>query len=199
MRGFADQRETHRFIAREKIMSKTQRSPGAMLRVLLCAALLLTPVPRATATPVEYDILFALIIVVCLPALEAVDLPSGSAVVIDQLTTAIEGARAANIVGNTSAELSRLSKALGAVQALMGMTSSCSDCADARAALQQVIGQAALLKTRIIGASGSCNPNGIVQPNEQCDPLAIPSGCAISLTTVTYCSDECRCESTIAP
>jgi hypothetical protein len=59
-------------------MSKTQRSPGAMLRVLLCAALLLTPVPRAAATPVEYDILFALILVVCLPALDAVDLPSGS-------------------------------------------------------------------------------------------------------------------------
>ncbi len=131
--------------------------------------------------------------------LERVDLPPGSQVVVNQLATSVEGARTANMVGNRVAELSRLSKAIGAAEALMGMTSDCDECGDLRDALQQIIGQAALLKTSAVGASGTCNPNGILQPNEQCDPLAIPSGCLINATAVTYCSDECRCEIAIVP
>jgi hypothetical protein len=173
------------------------------LRVLsigfLCSTLLLGPVPRASAVSVEYTVFLALIIVACLPLVNEADLPQGSGVVVDQLVTAAEGARAANIVGNSTAELTRLSKAIGAAQALMGMTAACDDCTDLRATLQQIIGQAAVLKTRIIGASGTCNPNGIVQPNEQCDPLAIPSGCSVSSTATSYCSDECRCEVSIIP
>src|SRR6266700_5430218 len=169
------------------------------LVTLLCAALIALPIPRASAVSVEYPVLLALIIVVCLPLASEADLPQGSDVVINQLTLAAEGARAANIVGNSTAELSRLAKAIGAAQALMGMTSGCGDCGELRDVLQQIIGTAAVLKTRIVGASGTCNPNGIVSPNEQCDPLAIPSGCPVNATAATYCSDECTCQATISP
>jgi hypothetical protein len=125
-----------------------------------------------------------------------VDLPPGSVVLFRQLQTALEGARAANIVGNPTAELSRLGKAIGASEALLGMTSACDACGRLEDTLQQVIGHLALLKANLVGVSSTCNPNGIVQPNEQCDPLAIPSGCPAA---ATFCSDECRCEAPIAP
>ena len=84
------------------------------LVALLCAALIALPIPRASAVSVEYPVLLALIIVVCLPLASEADLPQGSDVVINQLTLGAEGARAANIVGNSTAELSRLAKAIGA-------------------------------------------------------------------------------------
>ena len=180
-------------------MAKPSKTSRLLFTGFLCSALLVSPVPRASATAVEYTVWLALILVACLPLANEAGLPAGSDVVINQLTVAAEGARAANIVGNSTAELTRLSKAVGAAQALLGMTSACSDCGELRSVLQQIIGMAAVLKVRIVGASGTCNPNGIVQPNEQCDPLAIPSGCPISPTAATYCSDECRCEASIIP
>lgn len=166
------------------------------LVALLCVALFALPVPRASAVSLaEYALLLGLIAIF---GAEFQPAP-GSGVVIDQLVAAVEGARAASIVGNSTAELSRLSKAAGAAQALLGMTASCSDCTDARTALQQIIGRLAFFKTSIIGASGSCNPNGIVQPNEQCDPLAINTGCPTNATLPLYCSDECTCEIVLVP
>jgi hypothetical protein len=177
-------------------MFKTSKSVRKLIG-LVCITLLIVPM-KAIAGLTEYSVVLALIAIIAI-SLPQLNLSPAADVVVDQLSTAVEGARAANIVGNSTAELTRLSKAIGAAQALMGMTSACSDCSEVRDALQQIIGQAALLRTRIAGASGSCNPNGIVQTHEECDPLAIPSGCPASPTAVTYCSDECRCEVTIAP
>ena len=176
-------------------MSKTMKPLRILLMGFLCAALSILPVSKASAVSVEYSVMLALIIVVVITATELQsDLPQGSQVVINQLQTAAEGARAANMVGNRVAELSRLSKAIGATEALMGMTSDCDECSDLRDVLQQIIGYAALLKTSAVGASGTCQPNGIIGPTEQCDPLAASTGCPVNTIEPTYCSDECRCE-----
>jgi Flp pilus assembly pilin Flp len=179
-------------------MSKTMKPLRILLMGFLCIALSILPVPKASAVSVEYTVLLALIIVATIDVSKSV-LPQGSQVVINQLKTAAEGARAANMVGNRAAELSRLSKAIGATEALMGMTSDCDECGDLRDVLQQIIGHAALLKTSIVGASGTCQPNGIIGPNEQCDPLAIQTGCPVNTIEPTYCSDECRCELAPSP
>ena len=176
-------------------MSKTMRSSRMLLTGVLCIALSIFPVPKASAVSVEYPILFALILVAALTATDAQsDLPPASQVIVHQLQAAAEGARAANMVGNRLAELSRLSKAIGATEALMGMTSNCDECGDLRDTLQQIIGQASLMRTSLVGASGTCQPNGIIGPNEQCDPLAASTGCPVNTVELTYCSDECRCE-----
>jgi len=180
-------------------MSKTIKPLRSLFIGFLCTALLFLPVPKASAASmVEYALLLVAVLLLAASAQDA-DLPPGSQVVINQLDLSVEGARAANLVGNRAAELSRLSKAIGAAEALMGMTSACGECGDLRDDLQQIIGQAALLKTQAVGASGTCNPTGILQPTEQCDPLAIPSGCPVNATAVTYCSDECTCQIAIVP
>jgi hypothetical protein len=180
-------------------MSKTMKPLRTLLSGLLCIALLVAPLPKASATAVvDYGPLLILcVILISIPVSLQADLPEGWQVVVNHLETAVEGARAANMVGNRAAELSRLSKAIGATEALTGMTSACDECGDLRDVLQQIIGHAALLKTAVVGASGTCQPNGIIGPNEQCDPLAASTGCPVNTIAPTYCSDECRCE--IAP
>jgi hypothetical protein len=186
--------------ARRITMSKTMKPLRTLLSGFLCIALLVAPVPRASAaTLAEYGALLVLIVVLIGPVSLQADLPEGWQVVVNHLDTAVEGARAANMVGNRLAELSRLSKAIGAAEALMGMTSDCDECGDLRDVLQQIIGQAALLKTSAVGASGTCQPNGIIGPTEQCDPLAASTGCPVNTIAPTYCSDECRCEIAPAP
>jgi hypothetical protein len=181
-------------------MSKTMTPSRMLLTGFLCIALSILPVTKASAVSVEYPILFALILVAALTAADPqTDLPPASQVVVNQLKTAAEGAQAANMVGNRVAELSRLSKAIGATEALLGMTSDCDECGDLKDVLQQIIGQAALLKTAAVGASGTCQPNGIIGPAEQCDPLAASTGCPVNTIELTYCSDECRCELVPAP
>jgi len=181
-------------------MSKTMKPLRTLLGGLLCIALVVAPVPRASALSIDYAIVLALILLAVIDLTDAQsDLPQGSQVVINQLKTAAEGARAANMVGNRAAELSRLSKAIGATEALMGMTSDCDECGDLRDVLQQIIGHAALLKASVVGASGTCQPNGIIGPTEQCDPLAIQTGCPVNTIEPTYCSDECRCELAPSP
>jgi len=180
-------------------MSRTIKPLRLLLLCFAGTALFLCLVAKAAAASmVEYALLLVAVLLLAASARQA-PLPPATPLLVAQLETAAEGARAANIVGNSVAEISRLSKAIGAAEALMGMTSACSDCGDLRATLQQVIGYAALLKTSAVGASGSCQPNGFVQPTEQCDPLAVPNGCPVNATAVTYCSDECRCEITIVP
>ena len=169
-----------------------------LLIALLSASLLVAPVQKASADLIEYALVVALIAFAATVG-SKLDLPPGSVFVLRQLRTAVEGARAANIVGDPAAEHSRLSKAAGATEALLGMTADCEDCSQLQDTLQQILGHVALLKTSIVGVSGTCNPNGIVQRNEQCDPLAIPSGCPTTRGGVTYCSDECRCETSIVP
>src|SRR5436190_6349392 len=165
----------------------------------LSIALLVQPIPKASAVSLaEYPVLLVLILFLSDAAAEA-PIPPAWQTVAAQLQTAVEGAKAANVVGDSTTELTRLSKAIGAAQALIGMTASCGDCNELRNDLQKIIGLATLLRTRIVGASSTCGPNAIVQRNEQCDPLAVPTGCPTSPTAATYCSDECRCESSIIP
>jgi hypothetical protein len=177
-------------------MFKTSK-PLRKLVGVVCITLLIVPL-KAIAGLTEYALILALIAIIAIAALK-LPLPPGASLVVDQLSTAVEGARAANIVGNSTTELTRLSKAIGSAQALLGMTAACAECGEFRNTLQQIIGQAALLKTRIAGATASCNPNGIVQPNEQCDPLAINTGCPTNAILPLYCSDECTCEIVLVP
>ncbi len=174
-------------------MLKRTKPLQKLFIVSLSATLLFLPSSKASAGLIEYGFLLEWLANV-IDAISKVEPPQGSQVVIDQLDAAIEGARAANLVGNRVMELSRLSKAIGAAEALLGLTSACTNCGDLRETLQQIIGQAALLKTSAVGASGACQPNGVIEPNEQCDPLAIPTGCPVNTTAVTYCSDECLCQ-----
>ena len=162
---------------------------GPWVVAALCALLLTYASPRkAEATAVEYAVMLALIIVVCITA----DVPPSKStseswsVVGNQLITAANGAADANSAGDQSREISRLSKAIGAADALMGMTSSCDDCNQASSDLQEIIGLAGLLKARALGVA-AC-PEG----SEQCDPLAVPTGCPIAIVP-TFCNDECMC------
>src|SRR5947209_8566255 len=110
-------------------MIKTIRPFRLLLTSFLCASLLLIPVPKASAGLTEYALILPLIAAITAVIFDTQgDLPPGSQVVVNQLNTAVEGARAANLVGNRVAELSRLSKAIGAAEALMGMTSTCDQC-----------------------------------------------------------------------
>jgi hypothetical protein len=150
---------------------------------VLCVALTATPVSKASAARLaEYPLLLVLILLAASDMLEQTDVPQGSEVVVTQLQAAAEGAQAANIDGNRAVEVSPLSKAIGSAEALMGMTTTCANSGDIRTTLQQVIGLAALLKTDAVGASASCQPNGVIGPNEQCDPLAAPTRCPETAT-----------------
>jgi len=156
-------------------------------------ALMVAAAPKAFADLIEYTLVVALIAFAATVGFE-VALPTGSSVVMGQLQASIERARAAHVSGDRSAEVSNLSKTAGAAEALIGMSSACDNCSELRDTLQQITGRIALLKTEAVGASGTCHPNGVIQPNEQCDPLVTPfGGCPVG-TALTYCSDECRCE-----
>ena len=123
---------------------------------------------------------------------------SGPQVVLDQLEAAVQGALDAKQAGNRRVEFSRLAKAIGAAESLMRMTSSCDTrCDDLRSDLQTLIGMLAHAKSFLL-AVATCNPNGVIQGNEQCDPLAVPTGCPIA-TTVTFCNEECRCQAVSVP
>src|SRR4051812_48277038 len=96
----------------------------------LSTTLLLLPV-KAFADLIEYALVLVLILYAATVG-QQVNLPPGWPLVINQLQTAVEGARAANVIGDGKVEASRLSKALGAGQALMAMTSACRECGDLR-------------------------------------------------------------------
>jgi hypothetical protein len=163
------------------------RSFAACLVAVLCVSLL-TP-RKADAGLVEYPFILALIEILVIIVPEGT--PGG--VVGNQLLTAVEGAALANSEGNRPKEISRLGKVIGLAEALMGITSSCGDaCGALRGDLQQVIGIAANLKSLALGVVASCHPNGVIQGNEQCDPLAVPTGCPV-LILPSFCSDECQC------
>lgn len=167
----------------------------SLLAAMIFATLTVLPVQRASAASmVEYDLLLFLILI-NMASFAPADLPAGSAIVAGQLQVAAEGARAANISGNRAGEVSRLSKSIGAAEALIGMTAACGDCVELKDTLQQIVGVAASLKTSAVGASATCQPNGVIGPHEQCDPLAVPNGCPVGGVALTYCSDECRCTS----
>jgi hypothetical protein len=112
----------------------------------------------------------------------------------DQLSTAAAGAIIAESGRDRPQELSQVSRAIGAAEALIGMTPSCGEtCDDVKSSLQHVVGILARAKSKLTGPPKSCQPNGIVQPREQCDPLAVPTGCSTSSTPVLFCNAECQC------
>jgi len=166
---------------------------GRCLVIAACVLVLIAASPQAApaATLAEYGLLLALIAVVCIGAL--FETPHGNAV-LTQLLVAVNGAAQANSEGDSPHELGRVSKAMGAAEALMGMTSACDTCDALRSGLQEIIGRLSTFKADIIGVARACHPNGIIQPHEQCDPLAVPTGCPVS-TVLTFCSDECLCQS----
>ncbi len=148
--------------------------------------LLLVPI-KVIAGLVEYALILALIAILVIVALQL--LPPGSSVVLQQLQTTIQTAQTAHTNGNKRQELSSLSQAMGAEKALMGMTAGCDACGDIRGTLQEIIGLTAGLRSAVL-ASRTCNPNGVVTPNEQCDPLANPTRCP----DASFCDDQCLCE-----
>ncbi len=172
--------------------------PGPWAMGVLCVLVLLFMLPQEAPAPtaVEYAVMLALIIVVCITDISAVSLPPGSRVVSSQLLTAGNDAATANDEGDRPKEIGRLSKVIGAAEALMGMSSSCEGCDELRNNLQQIIGLAAFLKGNALasaGGGGRCDPDGFIQRTEQCDPLAVPTGCPVT-TTLTFCSEDCRCQ-----
>jgi len=174
---------------------------GPWLVAALCVLVLTPAVPqKADATAVEYAVMLALIIVVCVTAVSPLGINSEAwGAIGGQFQTAAGGAELANTEGDWPKEISRLSKTIGAAEAMMGLTSSCDDCGELRNNLQQIIGTASLLKSRAIGVVASCNPNGVIEGNEQCDPIAVPTGCPTSTTQFLFCNDECQCQGIATP
>lgn len=164
---------------------------GPWLVAALCVLLLTFTTRRtAEATAVEYAVMLALIIVVCVTAITEKSSQNEWTVVGSHLIAAGGDAEEANSVGDRTKEISRLSKAIGAAKALMGITSSCDE---VRTDLQEIIGLAGLLKSRALGGVSACTPDGVIEPGEQCDPLAVPTGCPAT-TFESFCSDQCLCE-----
>src|SRR5437899_11938833 len=82
-----------------------------LITSFLSIALLIQPIPRASAARLaEYGLLVGLILIALADAADTA-IPPGSQTVAAQLQTAVEGAKAANIAGNSTTELTRLSKA----------------------------------------------------------------------------------------
>jgi Flp pilus assembly pilin Flp len=95
----------------------------------LCVLLLTFTTPRkAEATAVEYAVMLALIIVVCITSVTERSSQNEWGVVGGHLIAAAGDAAEANSMGDRTKEISRLSKAIGAAKALMGITTSCDNC-----------------------------------------------------------------------
>jgi Flp pilus assembly pilin Flp len=151
--------------------------------------LLLAPI-KAVAGLIEYALILTLVAILVVVALQ---LPPGATTVTRQLQSTVLTAQAANNGGNKSQELSNLSKAIGLEEALRGMIATCdsSACSAAAADLQELVGLTAKLRARLLTTPG-CKPDGIVESNEICDPLATPTGCP-TVPVPTFCTDTCDC------
>ncbi len=143
------------------------------------------------ASMVEYALLLVAVLLLAATVQTSPPRQEGFVKVLDQLQAASEGAARAHLNGDRHAELAGLAKTTGAVHALLGMTGSCEDCGDLRTDLQQ-ISQIVLGLKDALRAAASCNPDGVVSTNEQCDPLADPTGCPIR-TFPTFCDENCQC------
>jgi Flp pilus assembly pilin Flp len=162
-------------------------------RLLLGAVwfVLLAP-SKVLAGLAEYALILALIAVLVIVARV---LPPGSMAVIHELQSAITDAQVANAGGHPLKELSHLSKALGLEEALMDMAASCDTCGEVTADLQELIGLTSKLQARVLITPG-CKPDGVIASNEECDPLAAPTGCPTD-PVPTFCDDMCQCEEVV--
>jgi Flp pilus assembly pilin Flp len=174
---------------------------GPWLVGALCAVVLISTRPRkADAGLVEYAIILALVAIV---VIAIVNDPGNKAfgVVANQLQNAANDANDASEKGDRDKFIGSNSKVIGLAEALIGIISSCDtrSCGDLRTDLQQIIGLGALFKSQVLAVSRSCQPNGVLQPFEQCDPLIQPNGgCPITIEE-TFCSEACQCEPIINP
>ena len=113
-------------------------------------------------TAVEYAVMLALIIVVCITAQEAPVNPQAAGQISDQLQGAALDAADANSAGDTAGEIAGLTKVIGLTQALLGLLTNCEDCDGVKSDAQDVIDMATSLKGEALNGSGGCNPNAIV-------------------------------------
>ncbi len=172
---------------------------GRLLVVALCVLLLTamvttTPPRKANATLIELLVVIAIIAVLIADVAPPTVNPHAWGMLLNQLKTSIDDASAADSEGDWPKVIGSLGKAGGKAEALMGMVTPCDSCDDVKEMLQDVIGIIALNKSRIVG-SERCHPDGIVQGNEECDPLAKPTGCPTDpqRNLNFYCNDECQC------
>jgi|SRR5215469_1845556 len=181
---------------------------GPWLAAVLCALLLTYTSPRkAEATAVEYAVMLALIIVVCITAItESPGTNHAYTVVGDQLKAAVKAAQDANSGADTPKEIAALSEAIGSANAMMAIASSCddgvADCTTLQNDLRVIIGEASGLKRRALNLPSICNADGVIERGEACDPNA--GGCPDSVLidgnlVPTVCSDQCLCEPGIIP
>jgi hypothetical protein len=181
-------------------MTFTTKAFGSIRRLLfasfLCTALLVWSSPSEAQTDDDDDdmsggALAVLLLAVGQSAADLEDfLPPSAPKHVDDLQAAIEGAAEAEAANERARELTFLGKAGGAAKALIGMTSACDVCDQLRADLQEILGAVARERATIAGASRSCRPNGVIDKWEECDPLALTTGCG----SAEFCDDECDCE-----
>jgi len=177
--------------AREAEMDR-RRGPK-LVGIVATLTLTLVVVGKAVAaTMVEYALLLVAVLLLAATSFEQPGSRNHNAIVTiqDHLATAAQDAAFFHLHGDRSKEIVALTKALGAANGLVGLTSTCRDCGDAQTDLQQIIQLADRLKARAV--LNACNPNGIVDGQEACDPSANPTGCPI-LTLPSFCNDDCEC------
>jgi len=169
---------------------------GPWLVAAVCVLVLTPAMPqKAAATAVEYAVMLALIIVVSITAIDELSQnPAALNALITQFQAAAAGAALANTDGNRPKEIGGLGKTIGLAEALMGLTSPCNTCDTLRTQLQQIIGIAAFLKGQALGVASTCNPDGVIEDGEQCDPLIQPNGGCPILTVPSFCNARCQCE-----
>ncbi len=170
---------------------------GPWLVAGLCVLIVIPALPqKGEATLIELLVTIAVIAVLVDEEPFAPNPGDAWGVLGNQLQTSVAGAIDADSNGDEPKVFINVVKALGAAEAMMGMTSSCntSTCDHKRSLLQQIIGGLASVKSSLLGVSSTCNPNGVVQGNEQCDPSAVPNGCPTGTTERLFCNDECQCQ-----
>jgi prepilin-type N-terminal cleavage/methylation domain-containing protein len=170
---------------------------GRLLVVALCVFLLtsLTPI-KANATLIELLVVIAIIGILIADEPPPPVNPDVWKILGNQLKASIDDAAAADSDGDLPKVIGSLGKAGGTAEAMMGVITPCASdkCNEIRGLLQQVIGIVAFNKSRIVGSSGhGCHIDGVVRGHEQCDPLAVPTGCP-TLTIPTFCNENCQCQ-----
>ncbi len=157
----------------------------------LCAVLLVSTMPKQAAAQdiAEYALLAAFISLILVSTVVGTGGFNNAKL---RLADSADAAAQANREGDRPKEIGKLGKVNGAAHAMLGMTSSCDDtCDEVRGDLQDVVGITAVLKARAVGHSSDCVVNGVVGFNEECDPMAVPTGCGFR---TSFCDDECQCQ-----
>ncbi len=174
--------------------TETDRRRGPKLVAIFATlALPLVVVGKAVAASmVEYALLLVAVLLLAATSYEGPSAPNHQGIVTLQnhLQTDAQEAAFFHLHGNRRKEITALGKTLAAANGLVGLASTCTDCADAEADLQLIVRLASELQAR--AQQNACNPDGVVDGQEACDPSANPSGCPI-LVLPSFCNDDCEC------